>query len=217
MGNSLAAIIEIATLVVGVVLGLLLRNFFPSYSKEKGKNLATKEDIQGITEKIESVKAEYAKSIEAVKTKLQLEAALTGAYQQKCLEALTAINELLVEITLYCWKQLAERSPNEHYVWSSVDYLNENRGFHYYRVALDKAVLIHGMYLTQVARNALGDLSGSIGMLSSMELALLGDDPEPSVLESAESGYESGLKAVEKCRTVLVDELGLSMLGANES
>lgn len=217
MGNlvsSFELVVQTSTLVVVIVLGYLLRDFFPSYSKEKGKNLATKEDIQAITEKIESVKAEYAKSLETVKTKLQIEAALKGAYQQKCLEALTAINELLVEITLYCWKQLADRSPNEHYVWSNVDDLEDNRHFHYYRVAIDKVALIHGMYLTPAAREALGDLSNSIGMLSSMELALMGDDPDPAVLKSAEGGYSSGLKAVEKCRGVLVAELGLSEVGA---
>jgi len=214
---SFELIIQTVTLVVVVVIGYLLRDFFPSYSKEKGKNLATKEDIQDITEKIESVKADYAKSLEAVKSKLQLESALKGAYQQKCLEALTAINELLVEITLYCWKQLAERSPNEHYVWSNVDDLDESRHFHYYRVAVDKVALIHGMYLTPAARNALADLSTSIGMLSSMELALMNDDPHPAVVESAEGGYSSGLKAVEKCRGVLVAELGLSEVGAVES
>ena len=214
---SVEVIIELVTLAVVLVIGYLLRGFFPSYSKEKGKNLATKEDIQGITEKIEAVKVEYAKSLEAVKTKLQLEAAIKGAFQQKCLEALTAINDLLVEITLYCWKQLAERSPNEHYVWSNVDDLDENRHFHYYRVAVDKVALIHGLYLSQVSKDALGTLSNSIGMLSSMERALLVDDPDPAVLESAEYGYSSGLKAVKKCRQVLTAELGLSEADANES
>lgn len=214
---SFEVIIQTSTLVVVVTLGYLLRDFFPSYSKEKGKNLATKEDIQDITQKIESVKAEYARSLETVKSKLQLEAALKGAYQQKCLEALTAINELLVEITLYCWKQLAERSPNEHYVWSNVDDLDESRNFHFYRVAVDKVALIHGIYLTPAAMNALSDLSNSIGMLSSMELALMNDDRHPAVQESAERGYSSGLEAVEKCRGVLIAELGLSEVGAVES
>lgn len=210
-------IVQIITLVVVIIIGYLLREFFPSYTKEKGRNLATKEDIQEITEKIESVKADYAKSLETVKSKLQLESALKGAYQQKCLEALAAINELLVEITLYCWKHLADRSPNEHYVWSNVDDLDEGRHFHYYRVAVDKVALIHGMYLTPAARNALGELSNSIGMLSSMELALLNDDPHPAVVKSAEGGYSSGLKAVEKCRGVLIAELGLSEIGVVEN
>jgi hypothetical protein len=207
--SSFESIINVITLVVVVIIGYFLREFFPSYTTEKGRNLATKEDIREITEKIESVKSDYAKSLETLKSKLQIESAIKGAYQQKCLEALTAINELFVEITLYCWKQLAERAPNEHYVWANVDDFDGERHFHYYRVAVDKVVLIHGIYLTPEARRALSELSDSIGKLSSMELALLGEDPHPALVDSAESGYSSGLIAVDKCRKLLIAELGL--------
>jgi hypothetical protein len=44
--------------------------FLASYIKEKGKNLATREDIQEITDKIESVKTEYAKELEGLKSQL---------------------------------------------------------------------------------------------------------------------------------------------------
>ena len=44
--------------VIGVgILGFLLRGYFGSYVSEKGKNLATKEDIAQITTQIENVKA----------------------------------------------------------------------------------------------------------------------------------------------------------------
>ena len=50
---------------VGAVLGagiifLFIKSYIPSYLTEKGKNLATKEDIEIITEKVESVKTDYA-------------------------------------------------------------------------------------------------------------------------------------------------------------
>lgn len=38
------------------VLGFILRNFSDSYVKEKGKNAATKEDIEEITKKVEVIK-----------------------------------------------------------------------------------------------------------------------------------------------------------------
>lgn len=207
--------LEIVTLIAVLVIGYLFKDYFPGYTREKGKNLATKEDIEAITEKIESVKVEYAKSLESVKARIQIESALRTAYQQKCLEALTAINGLLVEITLYCWREIAERSPNEHYVWSNVDDLPENRGFHYYRVAIDKATMIHGMYLTQHAQDALNTLSNQIGLWSSMELALFMNDPDPIIVESAESGYSAALASVKECRRSLMQELGLAS-SANE-
>ncbi len=44
--------------------------YFASYIKEKGKNLATKEDVDEITDKIESVKTTYAQKIEGLKSQL---------------------------------------------------------------------------------------------------------------------------------------------------
>jgi len=59
---------HLATLGVGgmigsVILYFFLRSYLPSYFQEKAKNLATKEDIAGITHRIESVKNEYAKQL----------------------------------------------------------------------------------------------------------------------------------------------------------
>ena len=60
-------IVPIATFFIGLLAGFLL-----SYMKEKGKNLATKEDITDITNKIEGTKSEYIKDIEELKADLQL-------------------------------------------------------------------------------------------------------------------------------------------------
>ena len=51
--DTLQIILEIVTVVVGLYLAL-----FKSYFQEKGKNLATKEDIEDITKKIEKVKSD---------------------------------------------------------------------------------------------------------------------------------------------------------------
>lgn len=48
----------------------LLRSFLPSYVSAKGTNLATKEDISAITSRIESVRAQYAESLEALRVQL---------------------------------------------------------------------------------------------------------------------------------------------------
>ncbi len=46
-------------LLVGIGI-LLWRSFLPGYAREKGKNLATKQDIADITNEIERVKSLYA-------------------------------------------------------------------------------------------------------------------------------------------------------------
>lgn len=48
-------IIQIILEAVIIILGLYLA-LFKSYFQEKGKNIATKEDIEEITEKVETIK-----------------------------------------------------------------------------------------------------------------------------------------------------------------
>jgi hypothetical protein len=47
------------TMLAGYFLSLFTRRYLPSYVAEKGKNAATKEDIEVITEKVEAVKAAF--------------------------------------------------------------------------------------------------------------------------------------------------------------
>ncbi len=56
-------VINAAELIIIVVGGLFLNSHLRSYFDEKGKNLATKEDIKDITDKIEAVRTEYAKQL----------------------------------------------------------------------------------------------------------------------------------------------------------
>lgn len=58
--SLVAYIMELVTFIIigliAFIAGLILGRFLPSYFSEKGKNLATKEDIGRITGEIESVK-----------------------------------------------------------------------------------------------------------------------------------------------------------------
>lgn len=70
----------LGSLGLGAVIGalavyLFLKSFLPSYLSEKGKNLATKEDVASITDKVESVKTDYAKVLEELRSNNQLKLA----------------------------------------------------------------------------------------------------------------------------------------------
>lgn len=54
-----------------ILIGGLYLVFFKSYFKEKGKNLATLEDIEQITEKVEGIKSEFNTDLEGIKAFLQ--------------------------------------------------------------------------------------------------------------------------------------------------
>ena len=48
-------------IIIAVILGLVIKSYLPAYFSKKGENLATKEDIKDITEKVEEIRVEYAK------------------------------------------------------------------------------------------------------------------------------------------------------------
>lgn len=68
-------LIAICTCSIGLTQFLLWRYIArnKSYESEKGKNLATKEDIKDITQKVEEVKNVYSSSLERYKVNLQKE------------------------------------------------------------------------------------------------------------------------------------------------
>ena len=51
-------------IILVFLLGLFIKIFLPSYMEEKGKNLATKEDIEAITRKTEEVQKEFTEGFE---------------------------------------------------------------------------------------------------------------------------------------------------------
>lgn len=60
-----------ANVVLFFLLGLFIKNYLPSYMDEKGKNLATKEDIQEITRKTEEVQKEFKEDFELFSSDVQ--------------------------------------------------------------------------------------------------------------------------------------------------
>lgn len=57
---DVALTLSIANLVLIVVSVFFIKSYIPSYLSEKGRNPASKEDVSIITEKIESIKAQYS-------------------------------------------------------------------------------------------------------------------------------------------------------------
>lgn len=60
------------TVQIALMTILLLKEYLTSFIKEKGKNLATKQDIKEITNRIEDAKIFYSTKLETVKASLQI-------------------------------------------------------------------------------------------------------------------------------------------------
>ncbi|MEO4005480.1 hypothetical protein [Flavobacterium sp. CAU 1735] len=88
--------IEIILDIILILIGLYLA-LFKSYFQEKGKNIATSEDIENLTEKVESVKSSFNEKMEYLKSDLNFKnqnRISVKAYER---EALLNINEKYAE------------------------------------------------------------------------------------------------------------------------
>ncbi len=71
-----------------------------SYSAEKGKNLATKEDIEEMTHKVESVRNEFATTTEVLKWQLSKKANLHKLQAEKEFEVYSKLWNIATELRL---------------------------------------------------------------------------------------------------------------------
>lgn len=69
-----------------IIVFSAIGGFLGAYLKKKEENLATKEDIEGITIKIEDIRSQYSKQIELYKASLQLSNQLKLAALEKRLK-----------------------------------------------------------------------------------------------------------------------------------
>ncbi|UUA72102.1 hypothetical protein [Cellvibrio sp. QJXJ] len=95
---------EILTLILQILVLFaigcifLFRKYLFSYSSEKGKNLATKEDISEITGKIEAVKLDHARQLEAARAELSSQINTHGFRYEKEYDVLSELSALLVDV-----------------------------------------------------------------------------------------------------------------------
>lgn len=62
--DIIGILFNVAILIAVYVFYRLIKNYVPSYFDEKGKNLATKQDIAEITRKTEEVQKEFKEGFE---------------------------------------------------------------------------------------------------------------------------------------------------------
>lgn len=85
-------------ILLGISSVFWFRKFLFSYTEQKGKNLATKEDIGEITSSIEQVKLDHAKQLESARAELSSQINTHGFRYEKEYEVLSELSSLLVDI-----------------------------------------------------------------------------------------------------------------------
>ena len=83
MMDAVILTLQIFTSIGIFIAGLFLRKYLPTYLSKKGENLATKEDIAEITQRIESVKNSYASQLERFRSALSVSANQRTAFTEQ--------------------------------------------------------------------------------------------------------------------------------------
>ncbi|MFL0798210.1 MAG: hypothetical protein K6L73_12055 [Cellvibrionaceae bacterium] len=79
--------LDILLMSLGILIWILMRKFFGGYSDQKGKNVATKEDIEDITRLVEGVSKDFRHETEQLKSSLQVSAETKSSTNIKCQQA----------------------------------------------------------------------------------------------------------------------------------
>lgn len=91
--------LNVAAAVGLVVAGWFIRSYFPAYLSEKGKNLATKEDVAEITSKIEQVKAAVGTRLHIHQVRFEHEFKILGELSERLVAVRDAATGLRPEMS----------------------------------------------------------------------------------------------------------------------
>lgn len=88
----------LGTVVAGLGFTVILRHYLPSYLTEKGKNLATREDIGSITHIVESIKHDNQSQLEEIRTQLQFVSGVRAKLKEREFAALVQFFETVTTL-----------------------------------------------------------------------------------------------------------------------
>ena len=121
-------VFQILILLILLFAYLFLKKYWPAYFKEKGKNLATKEDISEITNKIESVKSIYERSILKFDYFHREQAKVLGQIYSLLVDAVDSMYDLTVPIRWSDGKTIQQRMEEANKkVFDLQEYYKRNR------------------------------------------------------------------------------------------
>ena len=86
-------ILNIIVIVIFASFILWFKFYVPGYLKKRGENAATKQDIKEITDRIESVKSDYSKKLEKLRSELQIGTLQRSIVNEKGYEVLVGFFE----------------------------------------------------------------------------------------------------------------------------
>jgi len=216
--ENINLILNILLLASVGLMGLLWKKTLSKYLTEKGKNLATKEDIGEITNKVEEVKSNYLIELEKIKMDLSfLSKKHTILFDEKII-VFKKLQKRLVDFKKYCTAMIGE--------------VGEVSEFHPNLLVLskdiDKAALQHitalyeikqedFIFLSEKSKELLSTLLNSLSMMPSMEIHLSNGDDDLEMQKNFTEVYENTIEKIDKCLIGLFNELEFSSQNDNKT
>jgi hypothetical protein len=194
--------------LLGIGSIFLFRKYLFSYSSEKGKNLATKEDIEEITRKVEDVKSGYVAEIERLKVDLSVLSRKHNILLDEKIRVFKKLQKRLVDFKKYCeaalgsYDERGEFHPNLEVLSKDIE-----------KASLQHITALHEIeqedfiFLSEKSRDLLSDLHGNCSMMCSMEIAIFGEDNDSEMARSTIPVYESAMSNIDSCLQSLYEEL----------
>lgn len=199
--------LQVITLVVIGCL-FLFKNYLFSYSNEKGKNLATKEDIEEITKKVEGIKNEYISEVEQLKAKLVLFSRKNNILFDEKVRVFKELQKALVSFKRYCEAALGtyDTRGEFHPTLESLDEADKKSALMHIH-ALHQIQLEDFIFLSEASNLALDELYEMCQIMPSMELHLIANEDDRNLADSTIPVYESAITNINQCLQSLYDEL----------
>ena len=95
-----SVILQLLEIAIMIGAGLFLKSYLPSYFEKKGENLATKEDIEDITDKVERVRSQYTSDIEVLRSELGIQVHIHKLRFERESKILSQVWDKLVDLSV---------------------------------------------------------------------------------------------------------------------
>lgn len=200
-------IIDVIILLGIITIVIMLRSYLPSYAKEKGKNLATREDISEITRKVEEVRTQHSAQLEHLKVDLGLLSKKNDILLAEKVRVFKELQKRLVMFKRYCEASYGDIAGGEFHPRSTDLPDDYNKSALVHLTAIHYLVEENFIFLSDHARAILSDFDSKMSLMCSMELAILDTNYDPLVMKGVPDAYESAIKRIDECLIDLFKDL----------
>jgi hypothetical protein len=194
--------------ILGIGCLFVFKKYFFSYSSEKGKNLATREDIEEITRKVEDVKSSYIAEIERLKFDLSRLSRKHDILLDEKIRVFKELQKRLVDFGKYCEAVLGSTGYEGEF-HPSLCSLSEDidRATLRHLSHLSKITQMDFIFLSKKSKNILFDLHVDCSMMCSFEKNFDVNDIDSDHIDSVISMYENAHQKINECLQRLYEEL----------